>query len=254
MISYKKVEPFVPDWIKQQVLLDNTMFMIDRHIYSEHFFNFIKLTLKHIANNIVMTQYQYQSDYVPHFNRLKHIALKIAGKVMFDMLAYYNYNMQMADITSSLQTILTFSDSAYTLSKGEDSIILEFLKEYYLADGCQHFLNIMFQCTDKTSRFYIGKLTSNIINKIYGIYQDCLDKEPKIPESLQELKEIADSLVVKFVQNLKTPECIKNWQKIENYLQMLYDIASDGPLQQDLLLTRFDIVAFLLEFLMANCS
>ena len=59
MISYKKVEAFVPDWIKQQVLLDNTMFMIDRHIYSEHFFNFIKLTLKHIANNIVMTQYQY---------------------------------------------------------------------------------------------------------------------------------------------------------------------------------------------------
>jgi hypothetical protein len=35
---------------------------------------------------------------------------------------------------------------------------------------------------------------------------------------------------------------------------MLYDIASDGPLQQDLLLTRFDIVAFLLEFLMANCN
>jgi len=63
---------------------------------------------------------------------------------MFDMLAYYNYNTQIADITSSLNTILTFSDSAYTLSRGDTSVIFEFLKEYYLGDGCQHFFNIMF--------------------------------------------------------------------------------------------------------------
>ena len=103
------------------------MFLIDRHIYSEQFFNFIKGILKHIANNIVMTQYQYPQEYVHHFNALKHTALKIAGKVMFDMLAYYNYNIQMADITSSLQTIMTFSDSAFTLSRGDSSVILEFL-------------------------------------------------------------------------------------------------------------------------------
>ena len=144
LISYKKVEPFVPDWIKHQVLLDNLMFLIDRHIYSEHFFNFIKNTLKHIANNIVMTQYQYPSEYTHHFNQLKLTAMKIAGKVMFDMLAYYNYNMQMSEITSSLQTILTFSDSAYTLSRGDQSVILEFLKACYLEDGCQHFMHIMF--------------------------------------------------------------------------------------------------------------
>ena len=156
----------------------------------------------------------------------------------------------MADITSSLQTILTFSDSAYTLSRGDSSVILEFLKEYYLGDGLQHFMNIMFQCTDKTSRFYIGKLTSVVINKIYNIYQDALDQKIDIPSNLLELKEIADSLLAKFIQNLKTPECIKNWQKVENYLQMIYDIACDGPLQQDMLLTSFDIVAYLLEFLM----
>ena len=111
------------------------MFLIDRHIYSEQFFNFVKGILKHVANNIVMTQYQYPQEYVHHFIALKHTALKIAGKVMFDMLAYYNYNTQMADITSSLQTILTFSDSAFTLHRGDSSTILEFLKEYYLGDG-----------------------------------------------------------------------------------------------------------------------
>jgi hypothetical protein len=136
LISYKKVESFVPDWIKSQVLLDNTLFMIDRHLYNEHFFNFIKQTLRHIANHLVMSQYQYPIDYIPHFHSLKILAMKIAGKVMFDMQAYYNLNTAMPDITSSISTILTFSDSAYTLSRGDESVILEFLKEYYLGDGC----------------------------------------------------------------------------------------------------------------------
>jgi hypothetical protein len=91
-----------------------------------------------------MSQYQYPIDYIPHFNSLKLLALKIAGKVMFDMLAYYNLNTAMPDITSSISTILTFSDSAYTLNRGDDSVILEFLKEFYLGDGCQHFFTIMF--------------------------------------------------------------------------------------------------------------
>ena len=39
-------------------------FMIDRHIYHESFFNFIKLTLKHIASNIVTSQHQYKLEYL----------------------------------------------------------------------------------------------------------------------------------------------------------------------------------------------
>jgi hypothetical protein len=57
----------------------------------------------------------------------------------------------------------------------------------------------MFQCTDKTSRFYIGKLTSVVINKVYNIYQEALDKGQEIPESLEELKAVTDTLVCKFV-------------------------------------------------------
>ena len=89
---------------------------------------------------------------------------------MFDMLAYYFYNVQMAEITSTMQTILTFSDSVFTFERGDPSVIMEFVKEYYLGDGCQNFFNIMFQCTDKTSRMYIGKLTSVVVNKIYNLY------------------------------------------------------------------------------------
>jgi len=224
------VEAFVPNWIKQQVLDDNNLFLIDRHIYHESFFNFIKNTLRHVANNILTTQHQYKLDYLPEFHRLKNTCLKLASKTMFDMLAQFYYNTQMSDITSSLQTIFTFSDSAFTLNRGDPSLMLEFMKSAYLEDGFVNFFNIMFDCSDKTSRFYIGRVTSILINKIYHLYQDAVDKGQTLSEALMELKETADSFVVVLVKSLKSPECSKNWSKIEQFLKMIYDIATGGAL------------------------
>ena len=100
---------------------------------------------------------------------------------MFDMLSYYNYNTQMNDINNSLGSILTFCDAHYALVRGEDSTLLEFINEAYLKDNCRSFLNIMFNCPDKTSRYYIGKLTSSVINRVFTIYSESLNKEaPKI--------------------------------------------------------------------------
>ena len=101
--------------------------MIDRLIYHESFFNMIKLTLRHLANNVITSQHQFKLEYLPQFWRLKSMALKVAGKAMFDMLSYYNYNIQMSDITSSLSTIFTFADSVYTLNRGDGSLLLEFI-------------------------------------------------------------------------------------------------------------------------------
>jgi hypothetical protein len=94
----------------------------------------------------------------------------------------------MSDITSSLQTIMTFSDSPYTFNKGDPSLLHEILKNSYLDDNCQHFLTVMFMCTDKTSRVYAGIFTSNLLNKIYMIYADTLKKGDQISEGLQAIK------------------------------------------------------------------
>jgi hypothetical protein len=90
-------------------------------------------------------------------------------------------------------------------------LLNEIIKHSYIEDDCSHFLNIMFQCTDKTSRFYIGRLTSMLINKVYSVYREALDKKIVLPGSLVELKDNADKLVIRFFKALKTPECIKNW-------------------------------------------
>jgi len=46
------------------------------------------------------------------------------------------YNTSMSDITSSMQTVMTFSDSPYTFSKGDPSILHQVLQNSYMQDNC----------------------------------------------------------------------------------------------------------------------
>ena len=62
--------------------------------------------------------------------------MEIARKSMFDMLSSYYYNIQMSDITNSIGSIIQFCDSHYTLSRGDDSILLKFINDAYLNDDC----------------------------------------------------------------------------------------------------------------------
>lgn len=83
-------------------------------------------------------------------------------------------------------------------------MILEFLNKGYLDDNCQAFFNLMFNCPDKTSRFYIGKMTSTLINKIYYIYQNATVKDaPKIVELVEE----GEKFIKMSINALKTQDC-----------------------------------------------
>jgi hypothetical protein len=170
---------------------------------------------------------------------------------MFDMLAYANLNTQMSDITTSLQSIFTFCDSPYSLTK-DPSLLKGFIETYYLDDQCKHFLNIMFDCSDKTSRFYSGRLTTIVINKAYQVVKDSLAKGTHQSDRLAELKTLADTLVITLVKSLRTQECMKNWTKLEQYLKILYDVAMDG--NSEIYLKKFEIVATLLDVILSQCN
>ena len=105
---------------------------------------------------MLLTAHLYNWDYHQNFLDLKKVSFEVVGKILFDMLAYYDKNAQLGDITSSVGSIITFSDSAPALKRGEPSAVMMFAQEYLLKDGCSHLLNIMFECTDATSRRYIS--------------------------------------------------------------------------------------------------
>jgi len=142
-------------------------------VFNEGFYGLIKQVLKHIGEKVLMSQHHYPLEEVPVFNSIKLHALEVGFKLMFDVLAYAFYNTSMADITSSLSSIIQFADSGFSLSRGMSSLILTFIDKYFLQDSLQRFITIMFTCNDKTSRNYIGKLASLLINKAFSCVHEC---------------------------------------------------------------------------------
>lgn len=75
----------------------------------------IKDALHIVGGDHVMSSHRYGHKYMPHFTRLKTLSLEIGGKVCYDMLAYYDKNAQLSGIASSLVSIMTFTDSKYSV-------------------------------------------------------------------------------------------------------------------------------------------
>ena len=57
-------------------------------------------------------EYKYQLKWFP---QLKLMSLDLLGRVVFDMLCYCNLNHQLGPLVSSALSIMTFSDSSFSL-------------------------------------------------------------------------------------------------------------------------------------------
>lgn len=71
---------------------DNKSFMVDSQLFNEDFFEFMKRIFKQVANELLLTSHRYDWGYRQHFSDLKRVSLEVAGKLLFDMLAYYDKN------------------------------------------------------------------------------------------------------------------------------------------------------------------
>ena len=111
------------------------------------------------------------------------------------MLCYAEKNGALAAIVDSAGSIMTFSDSRFSIKSGEPSINLGFLRNTLLDDNCAHFFKVMFTCTDSSSRKYAAKLISNCIIRSCKLFAD-LDPELRETNPLAiELKEGLRSLI-----------------------------------------------------------
>ena len=123
-------------------------------------------TYKVIGNDLIMgfSNTHYDPNLVKEFNPLlKTVSLDLAGKAMFDMLAYYNLNSSMSGLVGSIGSILLFADNSFQLQSGQRSHIAAFAQKYLLDDQGAHFLKIMLKCTDATARKYAGKLMKEVV-------------------------------------------------------------------------------------------
>ena len=252
-INFREVELAMPAWIADLASADNKRFLVDSQLFHAHFFDMLKHVFKTISGEMVMTSHQYPHAYQPHFRKLKAAALTVAGTTLHDMLSYFDRNIQMSDITNSVGTILTFSDSGYAVKRGDTSIVNEYVKSTYIADSCQHLFKVMFTCSDAASRQHMGKHTSHAISRLFRLYGEC-DLEARALEHVKDIHTTLETFMDLCLVALQDKDCLKNWAKLESYFKMLLDIGSSCTTAAQFLLERSDIISDLIDFVLGNKS
>ena len=85
---------------------------------------------------MVLSSHRYDYYYQKHFTEIKRQCLNICHKSVMDMLAYYDMNTQLTDITNHMTSVLTFSDSWFSLKQTGESLVMDFVKKAFTDDGC----------------------------------------------------------------------------------------------------------------------
>ena len=185
MVNYRQIRPFVPNWIRELVTKDNIAFIVDRQIYSDHFFELIRHIIQHISNDLMRVELENRNDMEqkPYYYKMKKLALQIGQRISFDFLTHFkDERSSMGVITRSMSTIFLYSDWQYNFcgdKADEPSILCQFLQDYYIKDRCENFMHLMLKCPDATARYNIGKLTSELLNRSFKLVGQCSEDGEK---------------------------------------------------------------------------
>jgi len=172
-----------------------------------------------------MSSHRYPHQYLPNFDKLKTLSLDIGGKICYDMLAYYDKNAQLSSIANSLVSIMTFSDSKYSVLDNKPSIVGKYAEKYLLDDACQHLFKILFNCSDSYSQNQIGKLTSKTLIRLFKLYADCSPESKEKSDAAKHVHKILDTFMGQQMLILHDKECLKSWTKLKFFFEMIKDIT-----------------------------
>jgi len=153
-----------------------------------------------------------------------------------------------------MNSIMTFSDSYVSFTTmNKESVLIAFIKKHYLADHCEYFFDIMFNCVDKSARFYAAKSTSNLINKAFKIWGICSeDEKTKDHPRVLELYKVIDEFMTLVLYKIHEKDCQKQWSKLENYFTLLEEIGTAGRYQTAYFLQKLDFVTDICDVMMGN--
>lgn len=253
-IPFREVTAHVPDRISKEVNADNKTFLRDAQLFNEQFFDLTKEILRCIGQDLVLTSHQYPYEYHQYFVQLKEASLEMAGKLIFDMLCYFDHNVQLSSTAGYLSSILTFSDSRFSLKNKQPSLVVKFAKQFFLDDCCEHFFKIMFTCTDATSRRQAGAAASRVMVRLFKLYADCDPGLRENSELVQDVYKTADTFLSLCMTALQDKECLRNWTRLECFFEMLYEISTSCVTAAQHMMDRSDVISDLIDFMLGNKS
>ena len=177
-LDFKQIPAEVPAWISEVVFGDNKQSLVDRQVCDESFLDFLKDLFNSLCSDMLMTSHTYEYSYSKvHFPVLKSTALDLVGRIVLDMLCYYDKNTNLTSLANSFGTLAIFSDSKHQISEGKMSVVADFLQRVLLDDAGEHFFKIMFTCTDSLSRQKAGKVIACAVIRCVKLLAECAAQE-----------------------------------------------------------------------------
>ena len=258
LVDFNAVDETVPEWISSTVIKDNLAHNADRQMFNPVFFGFIQALLRHITATVLDLEDDAPEDALTVFRPIQAAVLEIGEKVVFDMLTHSERDTFSKSICSSMRSIFSFSDPVADFGKDPStpSLLLEYLKKNYLSDQCAYFFRVMYESNaNKNAKDHIARTTARAVCKAIKILSRCADEPARMESPLvQELSEVTDQVVSLLFNALKTRESQKNWNRMEDYHEMLADIGTEDAPQAEYLLSKFDIVTDLCDLVMQSAS
>mmetsp|Transcript_39087 Transcript_39087/g.59590 ORF Transcript_39087/g.59590 Transcript_39087/m.59590 type:complete len:511 (-) Transcript_39087:53-1585(-) len=211
--------------------------------------------LRYTGSDLVLSSHRYPYEYQGEFFKLKRQTLKAAGKVVFDMLAYYDLNVQLSEIINNFESILTFCDSTYSIKRGDPCLTLEFLKEFFFASTEQtdHVFSIMFQCTDTISRRQTANLLTKVMVKLFKLYAEFTPEDREL-EAVIEIWTVINKFMDTIFLAFQDEKCQKNWSRLEYYFKMVLDISQSSITAAQLVMERGDVISDMIDFMLGSAS
>ena len=161
-------------------------------------------------------------------------------RLIFDLLAMTSENKQLIDMTKVLVKMLAMNDEQ-TMKMINDRILQHSL----------HQSNQQIADKNKQEKTFFEHLISNMEKDVREMGQILLTY------CVNRLFEMSNTDMIESIMThvfaMLPEECSKNWLKIHQYLQFLYDVTKSGEQQLDYMV-RKRLVTKLLDFFLENDS
>lgn len=99
-----------------------------------------------------------------------------------------------------------------------------FVDKYILKER-EHFLDLMFGCTDVVSRKHGAAVAAHAVTRLFKLYARIKPEDREVP-TVKEIKRVIDEFYDMVFHSLQSRDCCKNWSRLESFFGMIKDCVS----------------------------
>ncbi|CDW78148.1 ubiquitin carboxyl-terminal hydrolase family protein [Stylonychia lemnae] len=225
LVEFNSAKKFVPNEIYKMVQRDNYLFLTEKSIFNNNFFE----TTKILVDTLIQNAPEVLQDSESNQNQLLFDFLR---RLIFDLLSMTTENKQLLEMTKLLLRMIDLND-AQLLKIVDEQILLDKSK---LGKDQKSFLESLLTNMDKDMREMNQLILTSVVNRLFAINRI----------------DVVDSIMNQIFAMIPE-DFYKNWLKLHQILQFLFDVTKSGHAQMSYMVEH-KLISKLIDFYMENDS